>query len=1060
MNRQSAIGTHAEHRTSTWSGIALRWVSLVTLTFALLLKAGAASASSLIDQPIQDVRAANALIAEQFAVAFAESTASSAVPNTPLIYVDKVIVDCPSSIGDYAQPANAITQQGSNLNDGLSSTGGDYQQWIFDRPYAWRVNDLGDGTACITLLLPLHGELSLANATLLLRASQARFIPWIAKEHGGSESQRPKLASQGEPSIPLPPGQVFARVTPIELEGTRNDSVVNGGYTSGVWDDDRIEVAPPANRGSAFDLVSLVRLRDASDVRTGVPIGSAIQISPYAWLTSAHVAFDGNTAASGLDLVAGGYSASDLDSLNLVYLVTPWVVLKRSQWPNAPIADIAAVFSSEAIAPPSGIYPILRYTTQAPLSNQYIGFFAGAVSAGYPAMVRGQRNNPRRMYKDAFFGWFITPWDQPGAGIYNTTGGVSTGGQSGSGLWQNLPSGANLWGVIKGGELYGPIPGGSITDFASAVPLGLGNRSFVETAVAWVPPFTWNLFGLRNGLLLDLSTYTQFRADAGADTANLVWRSNVDGVFGTGGSFPSAGKLRTGVHNLTISVGGSKEAPKAAADEAAKTGPAFRSLNIVVAGPSGRIMLPGLTSPQARCYVDLVSGQCSLDLAWTSEGGSQAAIYRRLGSAEPTLVANGRTGSRSLSLGVGEYVFELFNDTARAVLIDRKSVSVRVPSGSLSLSPSAFCELDPNLTGTRNTCQSTISWTTEGAPNAGVFARANNVVTSLFGGGSGNRAANFTLWSDYSLELRQGSNEGSGLIVPAVGFRAWRWADDAEPDSGFGRARALPNGTYYGRNIHTSSDQDWIRFETGGGAGRIIVDVEREGSESTVTLRIDIFELRESVNSAGEPVESLGSLVASKQASTSERGVSLSILTDQSNVQAYVARISSVGSSCGRPPSGRWDCNSTRYTLRANYLPGADALEPNDTPAPFAWCGGQTGSNGGGSLPVDLLGLFVRYTLNFHRSDDIDWIPLSRAQYHIRVSLTATGVNASPVGRIFQYNCATGQIGAEVAGLTGNGVPIELAPGSYRMAVVQGGNSAIGDTTEYRLEYVATVGPN
>ena len=139
-------------------------------------------------------------------------------------------------------------------------------------------------------------------------------------------------------------------------------------------------------------------------------------------------------------------------------------------------------------------------------------------------------------------------------------------------------------------------------------------------------------------------TFTGSASDAqdGNLTGSIVWRSNIDGQLGTGGSVTRT--LTSGTHIVTATV----------SDSGALTAQRTTSVTVTTSAPPQQ----SLTGPTLTVRAYKVKGNQTADLAWANLTGTSVDVYRN-GSLIKTVANSGKVTDNIGQKGAGTYSYQV-----------------------------------------------------------------------------------------------------------------------------------------------------------------------------------------------------------------------------------------------------------------------------------------------------------------------------------------------------------------------------------------------------------------
>lgn len=865
------------------------------------------------------------------------------------------VVRCPAGL-DFAR-------------DRLTHRDGIGFQWVWDSLLEWRVYTLGSGTKCFVLQKPKLQILDPTDVELLYAVRRAYLVP--PDPHLDTRFQAPTL------SRPMERWQSPEDRAKRFPKAERSPKTIID-----IRQDDREVVSPFVARNA----LAYIYIPGSTPTSPGLSAGTGTQITPYAWLTNAHVIRPGNAFQTSALLYATYDQTLPLFVSSKVPVHSMSVARDYAGTPSW--HDIGAVFTTEP-------YVRERYLAILDSFEDPSASSLGAL-VGYPAHVRNQPNSPVRPYTDlANYYRRAHPEFLPnGPYRYEFSRGKISQGQSGGPAHEDSGAEDKLWGLVTS-SVDGLIPASAqdqfLTEIVYVTPLQYQNAAFVRAVLEWHPPVSILTPGLYNGVALDFNSFDAFRAEAGNGTKNLVWSSSLDGVFGQGGYVASAGTLRTGIHEITIALDAAPGRLEATSDPTVGIGNA-RRLRVEVLGPSGELRQ---SSGSGEYAVDLRNNLASVGLTWTSQNGPASAVV--LNEITGMHVGSGPQGFASTTAAPGTHKFGFFKDQTRIVLIDRESMSVFVPTGTLSAVPSV-CEIVPTrLNPGPSSCDTVISWTqgqfSSGAPQApdatvysrrgpaGAWAESFHAPSSL----GSSRAIEL---GDTEFALKQFRDPTSGNLAPPIVAKAVRFADAREYNNEplYAPALALVDGALQeSLNFSAPGDIDWLEVYTlqAGRTYRFATS-----SDAGVRSELAVYGYIDTVEDQGgqEPVDVRNVyLIGSSVAAANGSPLSIDVTVPSSHSYAgFVVRVANQnGAGCARASAQVTTCSGFGYLLSAYDLTAAaqaDSYEPDGTRE--------------SARPIDGGGASQTHT--FHTASDEDWVMFwlpagYRATVDLRPNNTAAG---------------------------------------------------------------------
>lgn len=507
--------------------------------------------------------------------------------------------------------------------------GPQYSQYIYNANYVWSTHNTVTGF-CIYLLRPIRKPLTFDEALDLISGSRMQFP--VPKDE----------PVQPNDVIPHP---IPDLTPPAVLDGSGNTPPRPDSSKVSPEKDGRADTRVRVTSNS-FPYYAITY------VQTDGSSGSAVQISPYVFMTAAHVLTNQYTG----EIWTGAYVLPGYNVPNITPAIPASSVFDTNYYPSRPDSfshDIGFLRIAAAHYLPQ--YPQIFMINSSvdhgfyasdpcPYGNSGVDAFARAgglswysgftwipgncyplnntvvVTAGYPEVVNGVSNSQVFAYQDP--SGFIDGLIVNGGALFELQHPV--GGSSGvMGLSSFVSSGDS------GGPVFGRDGSTWVLFGVVGVATSLGNDVFLSAIAAgafdynidwvisnrdWNPTNPIVLTSPRDGGTYPREAVPDLRATAGANTAQLQWTSNFDGLLGTGGDVPVANRLTPGAQVITATLPSGVLA--AEADKALET-VVQRIVHITVTG--------SLPPPQPYVYVSpnpvtIPYGQttANANVSWTS----------------------------------------------------------------------------------------------------------------------------------------------------------------------------------------------------------------------------------------------------------------------------------------------------------------------------------------------------------------------------------------------------------------------------------------------------------
>lgn len=585
-----------------------------------------------------------------------------------------------AAVGDRALPfqeleaagplADCSTETATKLRQMSAAAPGMNYQWINGRSYSWQLFALETGQ-CVYLAQPEGRGLSRNEARIFLSATQLTFPVANPQTH---------VAACGRGAPPA----AFLGPMPVLESGSEEPVAADvpipqgGGPSADLCDEEEpVPVGKSATSPGSGDPRSVLSQTSypyyslaLTDFR-GPVYSSAVQISPYVYVTAAHVVLEPqsltlrqrggvrpryrlpqqtNKIPAAVISWHPGYTfsntANDLMSDLAFIKVTEPHDLAR--YPGFFLINSAAerYFPTYAnIGDPdldifyAGYWPGLGGTSWFEF-NRPGADFTETIVAGYPNFVNNTFNSNNNPYYDA--------GDLYGQGLGYQLGRINSARFLRS---TNFVSAGNSGGPIFGkqtGRDYYTLLGvvSSRMSANTADLLGTGHLdltdNFFRANVGWTPGSGVLVNAPQNGAQYAVDEVPTFSADAGANTAQLQWFSDIDGYLGSGGSLTVNNQLSLGVHQITCRLGDGQRwqsGPGALAveSEQSASSDAIRVLEIEIvpaipefdAYPNPVLVPPGANSAQTT-------------LSWISPTFANIDIYRVIDGNKVKLLDNGQ----------------------------------------------------------------------------------------------------------------------------------------------------------------------------------------------------------------------------------------------------------------------------------------------------------------------------------------------------------------------------------------------------------------------------------
>jgi GBS Bsp-like repeat len=177
-----------------------------------------------------------------------------------------------------------------------------------------------------------------------------------------------------------------------------------------------------------------------------------------------------------------------------------------------------------------------------------------------------------------------------------------------------------------------------------------------------------------------------------------------------------------------------------------------------------------ISASPASCTVPAGSTTCSTSISWSTASEASASVWVSWtggGGAAPGNLGSGLSGNVAVPwIQIGTYTFILRRGTAvSGAELARVLVNGTAPvaaTGTISASPNP-CSIAAGASG----CSSTVSWTSSGAPNAGLFLRETGQLAA--GTSSGTyTAAGWITTTGYRFDVRADAGNINSALLASV----------------------------------------------------------------------------------------------------------------------------------------------------------------------------------------------------------------------------------------------------------------------------------------------------
>jgi V8-like Glu-specific endopeptidase len=621
---------------------------------------------------------------------------------------------------------------------------GQHTQYIYNSIYSWTMIRT-QGGYCVYAISPVDRTLTIDEARDLLTASHIQF----------SVPATPKNELPNELHGVLPPGSRHDDMPQVTIP---SGDIPNESAKKNMTADSNDWRTPIASTSFPYNTIAYVQTNGSS--------GSAVQISPYVWMTAAHVLVDQN---SGIPYT-GGYV---FPAYNLPSHTPPIAIADidydHQYFPLPASADRYAhdiAFIRIANPHPLAMYPDIftiisawdvystLYTpcnlgnyyadpfedtgTSTYLNSWYNGVYFPlscyinynlsypiTITAGYPEVVDGSANSA------------VLPYEDESSVLNGTSGRVPPYGENDVYNYELvhacagclLFTGLSTWisPGDSGGPVYGTdsaygtgnwvllgINGSQVVGYSGNSPTWGGfsagsfdyNYQWVKSNSLWTPAALVVISSPTNGGSYNYASVPNLIATAGLLTPQLQWSSNIDGILGVGGNVPVVGKLSPGGQVITATVPGLNVVAKTIQINVTAPAPTFSAPATVQVG-SWASTAPFTITYNAPGYISLAW--------WISWNGGPLV-----------------NGHLSTSGGSGTISQEIFsNSTVRLEIFSRGNTTT--PIGSLTVqgvvaAPATFSATPVHIVvpASATSGNTTVTWSAPGYTSIDWWGQTNN----------------------------------------------------------------------------------------------------------------------------------------------------------------------------------------------------------------------------------------------------------------------------------------------------------------------------------------------
>lgn len=172
------------------------------------------------------------------------------------------------------------------------------------------------------------------------------------------------------------------------------------------------------------------------------------------------------------------------------------------------------------------------------------------------------------------------------------------------------------------------------------------NNTWIQSQVGWVPTTAITITSPTEGGTYARQSVPNLVASAGTQTSQLQWKSDADGVLGTGGNVVVAGRLSPGARTITATIGSGTSGT----NEKATIDTVYKTVHIVVTGSDSpmftinpaQVQIPATATTGPFTFTWNAPSYSSLDLQGQINGGTWGA---------PVWIPNSGINGDSIPLG-------------------------------------------------------------------------------------------------------------------------------------------------------------------------------------------------------------------------------------------------------------------------------------------------------------------------------------------------------------------------------------------------------------------------
>jgi hypothetical protein len=637
----------------------------------------------------------------------------------------------------------------------LASTRGDHLlRFIYNGSYSWKEAEFENGL-CIFIFAPLNRGLTIPEAQSFLAANRLDLgvSPEYQRDFGTAVDQTgriPEVAASAD----------MDAATPVNILGGFDSPGLRQKGDAEAKSGDATNSVPFNNPNFPYNSLTLTH-HGSTNIDLGTR-ASAVQVSPYVYMTAAHVVAAANGSPY-TDLEV--YPAYNLPS-HTSPIASVGVVIDPA-WVSADANhkaghDIAFIHVNTSRTPVGGFPQIFvidetadtgwldsyiycgdldpgndPYSFSVPGVANWLSFYYNLPTADCPAATRTllgypDASNPNHVpYASSPFlqGNFtggvyyeLVHWCPDCVPVNGLEYSYISPGSSGGPLFMKPPTIRTDDWVIVG--LATEIPPSTAWD-GWATGAFRYNWGWMAGNRNWSPSNPVIITSPTDGGVYDVLAVPNLRVNAGSQTSQVQWSSNIDGSLGTGDNVVVAGRLSPGSQVITATLPGTAVESNKVIDAITSV---VRTVHITVTG--------NLPPPQPYVYVSpkpvvIPYGQATANahVSWTSvcEGSCDNwrtdISYRLNGGAYVYWKEDVPAGSDVFPLHAGDavtfYAYQHHFDESAGHTDSVNAVQGAQPT--LSIVPTPVVVPAGQSSGTYS-----MSWTAPGYPSVDLWARFNN----------------------------------------------------------------------------------------------------------------------------------------------------------------------------------------------------------------------------------------------------------------------------------------------------------------------------------------------